>query len=182
MFKKLQISALFVLMCVGCDFAAKQQQAENARRDAIAAELKQLGQSMHEKQNDRSSPVDAANNALKGSNDLKEHSQMAAARLPWTFGILNFLSENALASTLVAALIVGAINWVWRLHRDRRDSDAIYTFIMTGSKAATDFSFRSTHAIASHTKLTAERVETLCSRHPKIRRNQGEKELWRLVD
>ena len=95
--------------------------------------------------------------------------------------ILTFLSENALASTLVAAVIVGAIGWVLRSRRNRRDSDAIYIF-MNDSKAATDFRFRSTHAIASHTKLTAERVETLCARHPKIRRNQKEKESWTLLD
>ena len=95
--------------------------------------------------------------------------------------ILDFLSNNALASTLVAAAILAVLGWVWRSGRDRRDSDAIYTFL-ADSKTATDFSFRSTEAIASRTKLTAERVEVLCARHPKIRRNQKEKESWTLVD
>lgn len=51
MFKKVQILILSGLLCVGCDFARKQQQTEDARRDATAAELKKLGQSMHESQN-----------------------------------------------------------------------------------------------------------------------------------
>ena len=74
MFKKVQISILFGLLCVGCDSAAKQQQAREARKDAAAAELKQLGQSMHESHNKESSPAGAANDAPQDSDDSK-HNQ-----------------------------------------------------------------------------------------------------------
>ena len=69
MFKRVQISILFGLLCVGCDSAAKQQQAEDARRAATATELKQHGESMHEKQKDRASPAAAPNDGPQGSNE-----------------------------------------------------------------------------------------------------------------
>ena len=76
MFKKCQMFILFVLLCVGCDFAAKQQQAENARRDAKAAELKQLGESMHDSQNKDSSAAEAANDAPQAPDDSKDHESV----------------------------------------------------------------------------------------------------------
>lgn len=57
---------------------------------------------------------------------------------------------------------------------------AIYQFLLT-SKAGTAFTFRSTEAISSHTKISEERVADLCSNHPKIRRNEKEKQSWTLV-
>lgn len=93
--------------------------------------------------------------------------------------MLEFISNNALVSALVAAVIVAAAGWVWKWRHDRRDSQAIYQFLLT-SKAGTAFSFRSTEAISSHTKISEERVAALCSRHPKIRRNEKEKQSWTL--
>jgi len=43
--------------CIGCDTAAKQQQAEDARKAATAAQLKQAGEDMHNK-NQAASPDD----------------------------------------------------------------------------------------------------------------------------
>jgi hypothetical protein len=93
--------------------------------------------------------------------------------------IINFISNNALISSLIAAAIIGAVTWIWKLERDRKDSNAIYQFLLD-SKSSGGFIFRSTHAIASHTKLTEERVAMLCARHPKIHRNEKEKQSWRL--
>src|SRR4051812_25249239 len=45
----LTFTSLFVL-CAGCDTAARQQQAEEARRQKIVNDLKALGKSMHNKQ------------------------------------------------------------------------------------------------------------------------------------
>ena len=95
--------------------------------------------------------------------------------------ILDFISNNALISTLIAAAILGFIAWAWKSSRDRKDRETIYKFLLD-SKATTDFSFRSTEAIASHTKLTEDRVASLCPGHPKIRRNTKEKQSWTLVD
>lgn len=42
-----QMCILIVLLCAGCDTAAKQQQAEEARRAATVEKLKQMGEDMH---------------------------------------------------------------------------------------------------------------------------------------
>lgn len=72
MLKMVQTSILLVLLCVGCDTAARQQQAEDARRAATVAELQQLGEAMHEKQNKESSGAGAQNDAPGGSNVSKQ--------------------------------------------------------------------------------------------------------------
>ena len=95
--------------------------------------------------------------------------------------ILDFVSNNALVSALIAAAILAAVGGIWKWWRDRRDSNSIYRF-MLDSKSRTHFDFRTTPAIASHTKLPADRVAALCARHPKIRRNEKEKESWTLVN
>ena len=76
MFKQAHISILFGLLCVGCDTAAKQQQAEVARRAATVAQLRQLGQAMHESQNKESSPSGAANDAPKDSGDSMDNQSV----------------------------------------------------------------------------------------------------------
>jgi hypothetical protein len=95
--------------------------------------------------------------------------------------VFTFITTNSLASTIVGAAILGGIAWAVRAHRNRKDSEAIYRFLLS-SKTATDFTFRSTEAIASHTRLSEERVAVLCARHPNIRRNSKEKQSWLLVE
>ena len=94
--------------------------------------------------------------------------------------IWNFINNNLIA-TLISAAILAVIGGIWKWRRDSRDSVAIYNFLLD-SKSRTDFNFRSTPAIASHTRLPAKRVAALCARHPKIRRNEKEKESWILLD
>jgi len=93
---------------------------------------------------------------------------------------LDFISNNALFATLLAAAIIAAIGFVLRSQRDRKDREAIYKF-MLASKSESNFAFRNTQAIASHTKLTENRVAALCASHPKIRRNENEKQSWTLI-
>lgn len=95
--------------------------------------------------------------------------------------ILNFVSTNALLSSLAAAAIVGGAAWVAKVRKDRRDSENIYNFLVA-SKAEAGFTFRSTEAIASHTKLSESRVAELCAIHPKIRRNQKQLQSWTLAE
>jgi hypothetical protein len=94
--------------------------------------------------------------------------------------VLEFISNNALVSALVAALLIAVIGGVWKWWHDRKDSRVIYEFLLA-SKAGTGFTFRSTEAIASHTKISEDRVAALCSKHPRIRRNEKEKQSWTLV-
>ena len=95
--------------------------------------------------------------------------------------LIQVVTNNGLASTLVGAVVVGLAGLGWSAHRNRRDRRAIYAFLVA-STSGTSFSFRSTQAIASHTRLTEDRVEALCSGHPKIRRNEKEKQSWRLIE
>jgi hypothetical protein len=95
--------------------------------------------------------------------------------------VLDFISNNNLASALIAALVVAAAGGVWKWCHDHQDSKKIYDF-MANSGSSTDFTFRSTQAISSNTKIPETRVAKLCSRHPKIRRNENEKQSWTLVE
>lgn len=94
--------------------------------------------------------------------------------------MLEFISNNALLSTLAAAFILAVAGGAWKWWHDRRDSQAIHDFLLT-SKAGTAFTFRSTEAISSHTKISEKRVAELCSKHPNIRRNEKEKQSWTLA-
>jgi|GEM_PF-1315156 len=96
-------------------------------------------------------------------------------------GVLQFISNNSLASALAAAAILAIVGATWKWLRDRRDSKKIFDFMMK-SKTETDFTFRGTGAISSHTKISESRVADLCSKHPKIKRNEKEKQSWRVVD
>jgi hypothetical protein len=40
--------------------------------------------------------------------------------------LMDFVSNNALGSTLAGAAIVGGIAWMMKAHRDRRDGAVIY--------------------------------------------------------
>lgn len=54
---------LIALLCAGCDTAAKQQQAEQARRAATVEKLKQLGEDLHNKADADSLPNQSAGEA-----------------------------------------------------------------------------------------------------------------------
>lgn len=95
--------------------------------------------------------------------------------------LIDFISNNSLASTLVGAAVVGGIGWIVKARRDRRDSATIYNFL-ADSKPATGFDFRSTAAIASNTNLSESRVASLCASHPNIRRNEKQLQSWTLAE
>ena len=95
--------------------------------------------------------------------------------------VLNFISNNALVSSLAVAAILGVVAWAYKSHKDRRDSESIYKFLLA-SKSGTEFTYRSTAAIASHTRLSENRVADLCSSHPKIRRNEKQLQSWTLTE
>lgn len=94
--------------------------------------------------------------------------------------LVEFISNNAIVSTLVAAAIIGGFGWLVKVHRDRRDSKIIYNFL-ANSYSSTDYDFRSTAAISSKTHLPESRVSHLCASHPKIRRNERQLESWTLI-
>jgi len=95
--------------------------------------------------------------------------------------LIDFMSNNALASTLLGAAIVGGIGMALKAYRDRRDSATIYNFLI-GSKATSGYAFRSTAATASNTNLSEGRVTSLCASHPKVHRNEKQLQSWTLAE
>ena len=95
--------------------------------------------------------------------------------------LLDFVSNNQLISSVFGTALVGLIAWLWKINVDRMGRNRIYEYLLKSSSSS-DWTFRSTHAIAAATKLTEERVEVLCIQHPKIKRNEMEKQTWRLAD
>ena len=94
---------------------------------------------------------------------------------------LDFVMNNSLGSALAAAVIVAVTVCLWKCYRNWSESKKIYSFLLT-SKAETGFTFRSTEAISSHTKIAESRVSELCSKHAKIKRNEKEKQSWQLIE
>lgn len=95
--------------------------------------------------------------------------------------VFSYISNNSLVSALIAAVILAAFTGVWKCFRDWRDSHKIYKFMII-SKAETKFIFRATEAISSDTKIPESRVAELCSKHPKIKRNEKAKQSWQLIE
>lgn len=94
--------------------------------------------------------------------------------------ILETISNNQLVSGLVVAGIIAVVGAVRKWRHDHRDSKKIYDFMLK-SKLGSEFTFRSTEAISSATKISEKRVSALCSKHPKIKRNEKEKQSWKLI-
>ena len=94
---------------------------------------------------------------------------------------VNFMSNNALVSTLTGAAVLAILAWTTKTIRDRRDSKAIYDFLAE-STSATKWDYRTTEAIASETNLSESRVAHICAGNPKIRRNGKQLQSWTLVD
>lgn len=95
--------------------------------------------------------------------------------------ILESISNNGLVSALAATALIAIVTGAWKRWRNHKDSKAIYNYLLS-SKSTTDWNFRSTEAISSHTKIPEDRVAQLCSKHPKIRRNEKEKQSWMLIE
>lgn len=94
--------------------------------------------------------------------------------------MLKIVTDNPLVSAIVAALISAGILWLIKEIKDNKDSQAIYQFLL-GSKEKTEYTFRSTAAISSATKIPELKIAKLCSRNKKIKRNELEKQSWKVA-
>jgi hypothetical protein len=95
--------------------------------------------------------------------------------------ILALIDGNQLLSTLVATVLVGFATWLRKGIVNSRDKKRIFSYL-SSSSATTDWTFRSTSAIASATDLTEKRVEEICAQHPKIKRNETQKQSWKVIE
>jgi hypothetical protein len=94
--------------------------------------------------------------------------------------VWKLVSENALVAGIIAAIVVALLGWLVKVLRDRRDSSAIYEFLIQ-SAAHTEHTFRTTHAISAATHIPESRVAELAGRDRRITRNQLEAQSWRLT-
>jgi hypothetical protein len=86
------------------------------------------------------------------------------------------ITDNPLVSAVVAGLILAGLAWTIKKLKDRSDSQRIYKFI-----SDSDQTFRTTHAISSETHIPESRVAELCSQDKRIKRNELEKQSWRIA-
>jgi hypothetical protein len=86
----------------------------------------------------------------------------------------NGIVQGVLAAIIVA-LILGVFGWI-KFKRDEK----IVTEFLKNTGVETSHTFRTTHAISSATDLSKERIRNVCSKSSMIKRNQKEKESWKL--
>ena len=86
------------------------------------------------------------------------------------------ITDNPLGSAIVAGLILAGLAWIIKKLKDKSDSKRIYKFI-----SDSDQTFRTTAAISSATHIPESRVAELCSKDKRVKRNELEKQSWRIV-
>jgi len=72
------------------------------------------------------------------------------------------------------------INRLIKLRIDRKDKRKVYKWLDEFTDE-NEKRWRSTHAIASHTNLTEDRIRNICSKHKKIIRSDKQKEAWGII-
>lgn len=82
---------------------------------------------------------------------------------------------QGILATIIGAIILGVFGWL-KFKRDEK----IVTKFLEDSKVETGHAFKSTHAISSAINLSHERIKKVCNKSPKIKRNEKEKESWKL--
>lgn len=86
----------------------------------------------------------------------------------------NGIVQGVLA-TIIGVIILGVFGWL-KFKRDEK----IVTEFLKKAEVETGHAFRSTHAISSAIDLSHERIKKVCSKSPKIKRDEKEKESWKL--
>lgn len=83
-------------------------------------------------------------------------------------------------SGVIAAVLFALVIWLLRTARWRQAEAAIVAFLAK-SEGGGKYQFRNTHAIASGLNMEEQVVRAVCGKSRKIKRNQKEKESWRLA-
>jgi hypothetical protein len=111
-------------------------------------------------------------------NDLRglEHAFYMDLIAEW----IRYASENSLISALLAACVIFIVRKAVVHYQDVRDTNLICEYLAE-SASMTGYVFRSTHAISACTRISESRVVELCIKHPKIKRNEKEKQSWQLL-
>lgn len=89
-----------------------------------------------------------------------------------------YLSTYFAQISFVVMGVVAIIAWaLWFCYKNYLDGERIVRFIERRDEG---YIFRSTEAISEELGLLKRRVVKLCSKHQAIRRNQLDRETWRI--
>ena len=91
------------------------------------------------------------------------------------------ITEHVLVSAIVGGCAVVFILRAIKSVKDRRDSNRIYEFLRRCAKDG-HYTFRSSEAISTVTRLPESRIADLCSKHGHIERKEGQRHTWRVVN
>ena len=95
--------------------------------------------------------------------------------------MFDYISKNPLFSAIAAGVVLLIVGWVIRYFINMIDSGKIYAFLRNSKKEG-KYIFRSTEAISSNTGVEETKVAKLCARDKRFKRNEKEKQSWRLEE
>ena len=82
--------------------------------------------------------------------------------------MITLILDNAFLSAIAAAICMAALHMLFNRINDHTETKKIIEFLRTDAS----YVFRSTHAISAATNLPKARVEALCARSKRIKRNE----------
>ncbi len=77
-------------------------------------------------------------------------------------------------------LFLSCVSWFCGFLRDKKVENKIIEFLEKSQKEY-GYEYRTTHAISSEINISEEKIRNLCNKSKRIKRNQKEKETWRLI-
>ncbi len=92
---------------------------------------------------------------------------------------MELLSNNSFVGALVSGLAILLISWLFSLIIKKYRAEKVYNILKDGLKVK-EKSFLPTAYLSSKSGYTQAQVESLCSYHKKIYRNEKQLESWRL--
>lgn len=91
----------------------------------------------------------------------------------------DLLSKNSFIGALVSGLLILLVGWIINFVVKRHRAKRVYKILQKGLFEKNK-SFLPTSYLASKSGYTQSQVESLCSHHKKIVRNEKELETWRI--
>ncbi len=91
----------------------------------------------------------------------------------------DLLSKNSFLGALVSGLLILLVGWLINLVVTKYRSSRVYNILQSGLSEKKK-SYLPTAYLSSKTGYTQSQIESLCSHHNKIVRNEKELESWRV--
>jgi len=100
--------------------------------------------------------------------------------MEWLLDLWALLSVNSFVGALVSGLIILLVGYLINLHIKKYRASRIHDILKAGLKEKNK-KFLPTAYLSAESGYTQSQVESLCSHHKNIRRNEKELESWRIV-